>query len=84
MYTYGWFILKFDRKQQNSVKQLSYNKKIFKNTVIHNLRVNFMVCELYLKKDFFKKESKDKKYLVSKTREKKSHSYNLYNSALLR
>ena len=25
MYTYGWFILKFDRKQQNSVKQLSFN-----------------------------------------------------------
>ena len=28
MYTYGWFILSFDRKQQNSVKQLSFNKKI--------------------------------------------------------
>ena len=27
MYTYGWFILRFDRKQQNSVKQLSFNKK---------------------------------------------------------
>ena len=27
MYTYGWFVLKFDRKQQNSVKQLSFNKK---------------------------------------------------------
>ena len=27
MYTYGWFMLKFDRKQQNSVKQLSFNKK---------------------------------------------------------
>ena len=25
MYTYGWFMLKFDRKQQNSVKQLSFN-----------------------------------------------------------
>ena len=25
MYTYGWFILGFDRKQQNSVKQLSFN-----------------------------------------------------------
>ena len=25
MYTYGWFILMFDRKQQNSVKQLSFN-----------------------------------------------------------
>ena len=27
MYTYGWFVLKFDRKQQNSVKQLSFNLK---------------------------------------------------------
>ena len=29
MYTYSWFILRFDRKQQNSVKQLSFNKNIF-------------------------------------------------------
>ena len=27
MYTYGWFMLSFDRKQQNYVKQLSFNKK---------------------------------------------------------
>ena len=27
IYTYGCFILRFDRKQQNSVKQLSFNKK---------------------------------------------------------
>ena len=26
MYTNGWFMLMFDRKQQNSVKQLSFNK----------------------------------------------------------
>ena len=25
MYTYGWFMLSLDRKQQNSVKQLSFN-----------------------------------------------------------
>ena len=25
MYTYGWFMLRFDRKQQNYVKQLSFN-----------------------------------------------------------
>ena len=30
-YTYGWFMLRFDRKQQNSVKQLSSNKNINKN-----------------------------------------------------
>ena len=28
MYTYGWFMLRFDRKQKNSVKQLSFNKRI--------------------------------------------------------
>ena len=27
MHTYGLFMLKFDRKQQNSVKQLLFNKK---------------------------------------------------------
>ena len=27
MYTYGCFMLGFDRKQQNSLKQLSFNKK---------------------------------------------------------
>ena len=27
MYTYGWFMLRFDRKQQNSVKQLSFSRK---------------------------------------------------------
>ena len=25
MYTYGWFMSRFDGKQQNSVKQLSFN-----------------------------------------------------------
>ena len=30
IYTYGWFILRFDRKQQNSVKQLSFIKKLIK------------------------------------------------------
>ena len=28
VYTYGRLTLRFDRKQQNSVKQLSFNKKI--------------------------------------------------------
>ena len=27
MYNYGWFMLTFDRKQQNLVNQLSFNKK---------------------------------------------------------
>ena len=29
MYTHGWFMLRFDRKQQNSVKQLSFKEKPF-------------------------------------------------------
>ena len=28
IYTYSWFMLRFDRKQQNSVKQLSFSLKI--------------------------------------------------------
>ena len=27
IYIYGWFMLRFDRKQQNSVKQLSFHKE---------------------------------------------------------
>ena len=27
MYTYDWFMLRFDRKQQNYLKQLSFNHK---------------------------------------------------------
>ena len=40
MYTYGLFMLKFDRKQQNSVKQLSFNKKNKKKTQF-NFLYNF-------------------------------------------
>ena len=29
-YTYGWFLLTYDRKPQNSVKQLSFNSKSLK------------------------------------------------------
>ena len=42
MYTYGWLKLSFDRKQQNFVKQLSFNKKIKRKKIagrnINNLR----------------------------------------------
>ena len=39
MYTYGWFIMRFNRKQQNSVKQLSFNKKkIIKKIPTHMTR----------------------------------------------
>ena len=30
IYTYGWFMVRFDRKQENSVKELSFNKKKIK------------------------------------------------------
>ena len=30
MHNYGRFMLRFERKQQNSIKQLSFNKKLIK------------------------------------------------------
>ena len=44
MYTYGWFMWRFDRKQ-NSVKQLSFNKKLIKN----NSSVNDFSVQQFLK-----------------------------------
>ena len=40
MYNYGWFMLRADRKQQNSVKQLSFNKKIKKK----KLNLYLIIC----------------------------------------
>ena len=40
MYTYGWFMLRFDRKQQNSVNQLSFNKKINYNKINNSVFPN--------------------------------------------
>ena len=40
MYTYGWFMLKFNRKQQNSRKKKNKQKKIWMDTKlkhIHNI-----------------------------------------------
>ena len=34
MYIYGGFILRFDRKQQKSVKQLSFNKNLIFKTLL--------------------------------------------------
>ena len=43
MYTYGWFMLRFDRKQQNSVNQLSFKKYFFKKKLkIQSLSNDFM------------------------------------------
>ena len=33
MYTSGWFMLTFDRKQQNSIKQLSFNNNNNKDSL---------------------------------------------------
>ena len=42
MYTYGWFMLWFDTKQQNSVKQLSFNKnKLIKNKQKNRIERNY-------------------------------------------
>ena len=48
MYTYGWFMLRFDRKQQNSIKQLSFNKnkliKKGKNVFKRNEQAKLTIC----------------------------------------
>ena len=44
MYTYGWFILRFDRKQQNSIKQLSFDKKKKKNFCQNPQTNHTIVC----------------------------------------
>ena len=44
MYTYGWFMLRFDRKQQNSVKQLSFQKKIFFKNYLLILLIFIYTC----------------------------------------
>ena len=48
MYTYGWFMLRFDRKQQNSINRLSFKKISLKNSnalnkiaIRENRKINF-------------------------------------------
>ena len=53
IYTYGWFMLKFDRKQQNSIKQLSFDEKInkiLKMVAIISLLLHFIChhCTLWV------------------------------------
>ena len=41
MYTYGWFMLMFGKKQQNPIKQLSFNLKInLKKKSLHAITKN--------------------------------------------
>ena len=44
MCTYGWFMLRFDWKQQNSVKQLSFNKKNYSKRKEKNPPANAGTC----------------------------------------
>ena len=47
MFTYGWFMLRFDRKQQNSVKHWSFNlKKRIKKKERFTLHSWFQVTEI--------------------------------------
>ena len=53
MYTYGWFTLRFDIKQQNSVKQLSFDKKInkfFKQQKKQNIKIWVKIYETWQQK----------------------------------
>ena len=45
IYTYGWFMLMFDRKQQNSIKQLSFNlkNKFFKSLYKFSLKESIFI-----------------------------------------
>ena len=54
IYTYGWFMLRFDRKQQNYVKQLFFNKKY----------INFLKKTLSPNKVTFWDAEKKKKELL--------------------
>ena len=55
MYTYGWFMSRLDRKQQNFVKQLSFNKKyINKPQISITLKQNhqLILCHVKQRTDF--------------------------------
>ena len=47
MYTDGQFMLRFDRRQQNSVKQLSFNKKLIKKKKIEEKKKEMRWFDLY-------------------------------------
>jgi len=49
MCIYGWFMMRFDRKQQNSVKQLSFNKKMKKIKQEHKWKVKKIYIYIYIK-----------------------------------
>ena len=70
MYTYDWFMLMFDRKQQSSVKQLSFKLKIIflKN---ESISCNIMWKIKYDKIHYKLKKKKKKKFWVTLKKKKK-------------
>ena len=44
MYTYVWFMLRFDRKQQKSVKQLFFNKNILQKEISFKKKKKLVNC----------------------------------------
>ena len=55
MYTYGWFMLMFGRKQQNSVKQLSFNlKNNFKKGLRFTISTLGMFCLFFKTFKFYR------------------------------
>ena len=73
MCTYGWFTLRFDRKEQNSVKQLSFNKKIKRKKKRYPLKVRFFKTQityiLIYKKNYTIFISKKKKHKYCREKE---------------
>ena len=49
-------MLRFDRKQQNSVKQLSFNKKQIKKKNISSVSFEDSMTNIYFVAEFFKTE----------------------------
>ena len=43
MYPYGWFMLMFGKNQQNSVKQLSFNKKEKKKRIMLKKKKEYLL-----------------------------------------
>ena len=71
MYTHGWFTLRFDRKQQNSVKQLSFIKQKQQQQKDYTTKATyrFSAMSIKLPMGFFKKvEQANLKYVWKQKR----------------
>jgi len=66
MYTYGWFMLRFDIKQEKILKQLSFNSKI---NILKRININKSI-PIHI---IFKELKANKKYNISKAAREEKH-----------